>query len=532
MAYCVTALIGESAENSAKQVDRSIWQQGMSKRLLLYATALCAVICWGCTKGNNSTAAADGPAEQDAIRVDLNIYTPGTIPQGIGERNKVALDIAREWEKQHAGRHIRYQQMINTGSGEGEWLKTQLLGGKAPEIVSQNAEIAWQDVGKGWYVPLDEYLQRPTPYVEGQPKWIDTFDNQALVGAKRAPDGKLYCISIDIVETGLFYNKRILKEAGVEKVPETWAEMYAAFEKVEKAGKIPMTAVYNLASDWGQDIVFEMLYHDILADMDIVPSSGDAEAYLGHYLDAQEAGFLFTKGFFTRRDPRWREQYRLLKEWRGYWAKEQKNTDPDRLFLTGRMAMLWNGSWFIRRLAMDPYVDFEWGVAYIPTLTKESSPFASGTPATVIGGAAVQLHVTNSAVINNNVEDCIDFLMYLSAPRNIERLSKESLVYIPNIKGAEMDPRLAPFKEIFARRYCAIKWLDSMDGEYKKFFRRTLDYYLNDGVDLDGFLEMMEGNFAQWVDSHRQDAAWNFEPMEKIWQEREARLSHELEPAP
>lgn len=483
-----------------------------------------------CHRGEAPVGAAV-EASSDAIRVDLNIYTPGTIPQGIGERNKVATEVAAEWEKLHPGRRIRYQQLINTGSGEGEWLKTQLLGGIAPEIVSQNAEIAWQDVDKGWYVPLDEFMERPTPYVEGHPRWIDTFSNQALVGAKRAPDGKLYCISIDIVETGLFYNKRLLKEAGVEKLPETWEEMYAAFDKIQKLHKIPMTATFNLASDWGQDIVFEMLYHDLLPDMDLVPSSGDAEAYLGHYLDAKEAGFLFTKGFFTRRDPRWREQYRIIKEWRRYWAKEQKNTDPDRLFLTGRLAMYWNGSWFIRRMAKDPYVDFEWGVTYLPTITKATSPYGSGTPATVIGGAAVQLHVTNSAVQNGNLEDCIDFLMYLSSPRVIERLAQEALVFIPNIKGAEMDPRLAPFHEIFQRRYCAIKWLESFDGESKKYFRRMLDYYLNDGVDLEGFLAMLEQNFASWVELHRHDAAWDFGPMEEVWKEREERLIRELEPS-
>jgi hypothetical protein len=120
--------------------------------------------------------------------------------------------------------------------------------------------------------------------------------------------------------------------------------------------------------------------------------------------------------------------------------------------------------------------------------------------------------------------------MYLSAPKTIERLAGESLVYIPNLKGAEMDPRLEPFNEIFQRRYCAIKWLESLDGEYKKYFRRMLDYYLNDGVDLDGFIAMLEENFAGWVESHRDDAGWQFGPMEAVWQEREARLARELNP--
>lgn len=471
------------------------------------------------------------PEDPKAIRVDLALYTPGTIPQGIGDPVRAALDVAREWEKLHPGKHIRYQAGISTGTSEGEWLKTQLLSGIAPEIINQNAEIAWPDTDKGWFIPLDEYLDRPNPYIPGNAHWIDSFMNQALVQAKRAPDGKLYCISLDIVETGMFYNKRLLSKAGVEKMPETWDEMLDAMRKLQETGVTPMTADFNLASDWGQDIIFEMLYHDIMPVLDITPSRADAEQYLGHYLDANEAGFLFTKGFFTRRDPRWREMNRLLREWRTYWAKELKNSDPVRLFLTERIAVYWSGSWFIRRIVTDPYVNFEWGVAYIPLMTKETSRFAAGTPATVIGGAAIQLHVTNSARLNGHLDDCIDYLMYLCAPQNLERLTSEALVFIPNVKGAKMDERLAPFNEIFRRQYCAIKWLDSMDGEYKKLWRRMLDYYLNDGVDLDGFLEMLEENFAGWVASHREDPAWDFAPMEAVWREREAALLRELEPA-
>ncbi len=489
----------------------------------------------GTKEEGEESPAVPVPPGGNVIRVDLNLYTPGTIPQGIGEPVKVARHLADAWEKEHPGRRILFQPTVNTGSSEGEWLKTQLMGEIAPEIISQNAEVAWQDTDKGWYVPLDGFLQRPNPYVPGNKHWIDTFVNQALVNAKRAPDGKLYCISMDIVETGIFYNKDLLREQGIDEMPTTWAGMIEMLDTLDRGGVTPLTADGNLATNWGQDIIFEMLYHDLLPDLDILPSPPDAEGYLGHYLDPPEAGFLFTKGFFTRRDPRWVEMYRLLRQWRGYMAKELKNSDPIRMFLTKRLAMYWSGSWFIRRMATDPYIDFDWGVAYIPTITRKTSPFAGGSPATVIGGAAVQLHVTNSAIKNDNLEDCVDFLMYLTAPKNIERLTSEALVFIPNIRGAKMDERLAPFSEIFKRRYCAIKWLESFDGQYKKNWRSMMDYFLEDGfgegeAGLEAFLKRLEVNFARWVESHRDDAAWHFPPMEDAWKTREARLLRELTP--
>ncbi len=493
------------------------------------------LILSGCGESGKSENSKPAPGSAPGstirpIKVDLNVYTPGTIPSGIGKPVEQADHLAHEWEELHPGKKILYQQVVSTGGGEGEWLKTQLIGGIAPEIIHQNAEIAWQDVDKGWYIPLDEYMEKPNPYIPGNQRWIESFKNQDLVNAKKAPDGKLYCISIDIVETGLYYNKDMLRSLGVDSMPRTWTEMETQFKKIREQGVTPMTtAIMGLGSDWGQDILFEMIYHDILPDMDLVPSSADSVGYLGHYLEPREAGYLFTKGFFTRRDPRWREMNRILYEWRQHWPMELKNSDTARLFLTGRIPILWDSSFLIRRLATDPYLNFEWGVAYIPTLTTETCRYASGTPATVIGGAAIQLHITNSARINNNLEDCIDFLMYLSTPQAVERLASEALIFIPNIKGAEMSPELKPFDEIFQRRYCAIKWLESMSGQYKKQWRRMLDLYLNDGMSLDEFLKVLEDNFSAWVEEHRNEPGWDFAGMDPVWQEHKDRLQKEIE---
>ncbi len=469
-------------------------------------------------------------AGEKIIRMDFAQYTPGLIPGGIGEPVKEARVLADEWEKTHPGHRVRFQQMIVAGTTEGEWLKTQLIGGIAPEIVSMNTEVAWQAIDKDWFIPLDEYLDRPNPYIPGNERWLDSFSNLALTNSKRAPNGKLYCVTMDTVETGVYYNMTLLRGMGYEKPPETWEEMLSMFGEIQKRRITPMTAQMNLASDWGQDIVFEMLYHEILPLLDPVPSKEDVRDYQAYFLDPPEGGFLFTKGFFSSRDPRWREMNRLVKEWRGYWAKELKFSDPLRLFLTGRLAALWDGSWTIRRLAKDPYINFDWTIGYIPTMTRETSRYAAGSPATLIGGACTQVHITNSARNNGTLEQCVDLLMFLSAPQNIERIANEALLFMPNVKGAKMDPRLQPFTEIFKRKSCAIQWMEAMDPEYKKEWRRWLDYYLNDGFGLDEYLKVLDDNFAAWVKSHKNDPAWDFAPMEAVWQERKEVLQRELDP--
>ncbi|MCP5108042.1 MAG: hypothetical protein GY950_31940, partial [bacterium] len=86
-----------------------------------------------------------------------------------------------------------------------------------------------------------------------------------------------------------------------------------------------------------------MLYYDIIDKLDVEPSLKTQQEYMTHYLTPKEVAFLFGKGFFTRKDPRWVEMHRILKEWRKYWAKELKNTDTARLFLTHRVGMVWDG---------------------------------------------------------------------------------------------------------------------------------------------------------------------------------------------
>lgn len=479
--------------------------------------------------------ARGNPDPNRPMKVDLGMYTPGIVPGGIGEENRVAEEIYQEWRAKRKGHPITYQQILGAvGGGEGEWLKTQLIGGIAPEILSQNAEVAWQAVGKGWYVPFDKYLEMPNPYVPGNERWIDTFKNPELVRSKVAPDGQLYCIAVDMVETGIFYNKTMLREWGLpEPYPEwTWAEMLALFDQIKARGVTPMiTAPMGLGSDWGQDIVMEMLYHDIVPQMDMIPSPPGTVAYQPHFFDPPEAGFLISKGFFTSRDPRWREVNQLIYQWRQYWPRELRNTDMLRQFITQRVPFYWSVCGDVRRFATDPSIDFEWGVTYVPRLTTETSKYATaGTKATLIGGAAMQFHVTNSAVINNNVEDCIDFLMYITAPPQMTRLCNEALQFVPNIKGVQVAPELAVFDEVFSRKPIVMQFMENTDGEPKKYWRRWLDMYINDGIELDPYLKRLDANFQRWIDSHRGSANWDFAPMEQVWQERRAFLEAQLDP--
>lgn len=63
--------------------------------------------------------------------------------------------------------------------------------------------------------------------------WADTIPEGIVI--QTSSDGKLWAFGNEVETTGMFYNKAIFAEHGIE-VPTTWAEMEAAVAKLQEAG--------------------------------------------------------------------------------------------------------------------------------------------------------------------------------------------------------------------------------------------------------------------------------------------------------
>ena len=177
------------------------------------------------------------------------------------------------------------------------------------------------------------------------------------------------------------------------------------------------------------------------------------------YLDGEELAFLYTKGFFTRQDPRYVEVARLLKSLRPYMPQSISNSDFRREFQNQQGVMMWASSSITYPLWADKNLGFEWGIFYLPEVTTKTTPFASGTPMCVIGGAAQQFEVTATAVKDTDeslpfpermekserLKRVIGFLQFLSLPENTDRVVNEYPCFIPNIVGVRSLPGTRSF---------------------------------------------------------------------------------------
>ncbi len=486
-----------------------------------FPCALLSVLC-GMTKAASPPGGTPPPGTPHQLRIACRAYLPGSRPQSIGEPLQAYQRIADRYRALHPDRSVRieFQPVPLTGAVEGDWVRAQLSGGVAPEIVGGlNVETIWPDELQGWWIPLDPFLREPNPYAPEFPTWLDSFANRALTEAKRSPSGRLYCLPIDLVETAIFYNKDIFEVCGIPD-PATWsswAQWETYNERLLEEGFIPVAMWGMFVEDWLHDIVFDALFREVIELIDLRPTPANAAAYMTNYLYADEIAFLAHNGVFSEHCDRYVEVWRIIKGFRRYLNPELRATDPVRLFLTGRAASIWSISGLMRRLTNDPSVSFAWGLFYPPPITTETSRYACGDPMAVVGGAATQLAVTRRSLDDGELDLVIDFLRFLTAPANASELINEAGLYLPNIKNAELPAQLEPFQEILKRRYTATKWVSTFDPQFQDQMRRSVALYVNDGIPLADFLENLNRSFALTTDRLGGANFFRFEKLQRMW---------------
>jgi len=439
---------------------------------------------------------ADQARKKYIITVAPGYYMPGRMPGNVATPLEAFTEVAAQFEAIYPDTQIKF---VEVPALVREWLIIQQSAGLAPDIMGvDNIEVLWQDTQKGWYVPLDEFFAQPNPFVaagaEGSRQWWDMFKYETITRGKLAPDGNTYGMSLDMVETGFYYNKDIFKKLSLSP-PDDWPQFLDMMAKLRQAGYIPFVVSKLQLYYWGIDLIFDQLYYSILPGIDL-HKDPVREEYLQGYLDWDEICFLHKKGFFTRHDPRWISLWRILKEFRQYTTKDISTDKNISLFITQRSAMTWLASDFVQQLAHDTDLEFDWGVFYPPPIPAEFCKYADGHPMCVIGGAGMQYVVTHSAIkdtgdieTSQRLKRCIAFLQLLTIPKNADLVVNEPITYLPNIKGTKPHKELLPFDEFLQRRYTTTKWSDTFNLKFNEIFIRMFELYLNDGITEDEFVE-------------------------------------------
>ncbi|WP_156299680.1 ABC transporter substrate-binding protein [Streptobacillus canis] len=223
-------------------------------------------------------------------------------------------------------------------------------------------------------------------------------------------DGKHYGLPFTSNNLALFYNKKMLNEAGVE-VPTTWVELKEAAKKLTKNGIFGMA----VGSPKNEEATFQFLPWMISAggSYDKLNSEGTIKA----------ASFwreLIVEGLMSKETPTWGQG------------------DAQKQFSAEKVAMFIGGPWMVSQITTDnPNIEF--GVAMMPVDKVNAS---------VLGGE--NLGITSST---KDLDAAWDLLKYIGDYNTVKEFIGQT-GYFPPRSDVAKEPEWTtdPIKKVFAEQ--------------------------------------------------------------------------------
>ncbi len=385
-----------------------------------------------------------------------NYYNPQASPDAA----KVIEQVVADYTKANPNVQIELVPLIGDTTQYRQYLLTRLAAGQAPNITWEQYSDRNAEKDDVW-VRLDDYLDKPNPYIPaGQPgsvRWRDQFPDYVLAQT-RGGNGHWYEIALDWVETGLFYNKDIMKKAGVD--PTSWKNLTAMINdcgKLRTAGYDPVGLFLTPSGgtyQWLDDIMFASAFGDIGPQWYLEKYNIPGRTF--RRLNPEETSKAIQDGKLTVSDPRFDVYLKLIKQFgdaclmKGF-AGNLTNADMKRLFVEGKLATVW----MVTADAADlkTQVNFDYGLTYLPPITKAENQYSvNETQSYRVGGPSgpAQYGITQATAKAGLLEEAIDFLQYWSSPQVFQKVYDSYPVQVPVVAGVQASEVAKQFQFVAA----------------------------------------------------------------------------------
>lgn len=199
-------------------------RRGIAATALLAGLALTATACGG-DSGEDGTKKSSGELSGSVTWWDTST---------VGSEDKVFKKLAEGFEKEHPKVEVNYVN-VPFADAQNKFKNAASSGSGAPDVI--RSEVAWTPdfASLGYLAPLD-----------GTTALKEEDDYLKQAAASTQFDGKTYAVPQVIDSLGVFYNKKILKEAGV-KAPTSVDELIETAKTIKK--KTGKTALYLRGDD-------------------------------------------------------------------------------------------------------------------------------------------------------------------------------------------------------------------------------------------------------------------------------------------
>jgi multiple sugar transport system substrate-binding protein len=268
---------------------------------------------------------------------------PVTLSYAVWDKDQVPAlkKIADEFTKAHPTVTIDIQLTPN----KEYWtkLQTAVTGGNAPDVFWMNGPRIGLYASQKVLLPISDQIAADKVDLAAYP--------ESLVGLYNFR-GKQYALPKDYDTIGLWYNKQLFDAAGVKYPDETWTwdTLTQAAVKLTNAGK----GVYGIgAANWSQENYYDTIYQ--AGGFVISP-------------DGKKSGFDDPKTIAGVQF--WVDL--IHKHKASPTLKQMTDTDPDAMFQSGKVAMLYAGSWSANGYHQNAEIKDKIDVAVLPKGDKRA----------------------------------------------------------------------------------------------------------------------------------------------------------------
>lgn len=164
-------------------------------------------------------------------------------------------------------------------------------------------------------------------------------------------------------------------------------------------------------------------------------------------LDSQEFARAFEKGLLSIEDEGYQEWLRIIKEKTQYYPDNWQNADVMTMFLNGEIAMIEGVGAHMRMINDDSVHTFEVATGTYPIVTTETSPIAGKAVIRGSAGYSTTWQINSATIEKGTTDDCVDFLMYLTAADNNARMVNTFSSTTPANMSAECVDLFKPLME-------------------------------------------------------------------------------------
>lgn len=483
--------------------------------LLPILAALLALGVASCAR-RSAEEPEEGRTERQIIR--LAHYH---LQQGVRE----AIDeLAREYEALHPG--IRVEQIAVPERVWPAWLKTQLIGGTAPEILAMGNGLS-QPMQARWFSPLSEWTEQANPYnrqtpLEGRP-WESTF----LDGLRLPPNFSLalmdvYGIPNAVFVDRLFCNPELLEElTGWTATPGSYEELIEACREIRAASEDQGRRIVPIAASRETDYVLAELFS---SQTQRLKRELDVQRQLEPH--RQEYAFGYLRGEWDLRHASVQAGLRLMSETAGQFAPgfdQLRFEDALFAFSQGRAVFMLASSSAYRSILAQ--CDFEVEAQALPFPDPSNPRFAPHMVGPINDGNISPVVSFGLRKRSDRQEQAIDFLRFLTSWEANRRFAEISgwlpaVVEVP--VAAELEP-LRPRLDGYVNGF----WLQVASGGSIPALVDTNLYLLAEPLgSVDRFVKAVEASFGQALyddlEQHASDNARHLRRQDVAWATRYA----------